>query len=96
MDKEQGLMELFQNTSLMKVSSNCQTKVLRVGSIMHTGDILTFYGAHGTGKTQTLLHMCAMLLRTKYRVLFVLPTKQALKGTIDLMRLNITKVDNFE
>jgi hypothetical protein len=40
--------------------------------------------------------MCSMLLKTKYRVLFVLPTKQALKGTIDLMRLNNTKVENFE
>jgi len=40
--------------------------------------------------------MCSMLLKSKYRVLFVLPTKQALKGTIDLMRLNNTKVESFE
>lgn len=37
-----------------------------------------------------------MLHETQFKTLFVLPSKQALKATIELLKLNVTKIKNSE
>ena len=37
-----------------------------------------------------------MLQGTQYKILVVLPTKKALKSTIDLLKQNVTKVSNTD
>lgn len=59
---------------------------------MQPGDILSCYGVYGTGKTQLLIHLCKMLQGTQFKTLFVLNSKQALKSTIDLLKMNVTKL----